>query len=94
MILAFYYPRPAFTRGRESNWTVRNGVKSSSLVELALIEHAHVGTTFRASFVHRTVATCHGYIIVYKCNFIYFGLCMFLICGNVVILYVGTTASG
>ena len=30
------------------------------IVELALIEHAHVGTTFRASFVHRTVATCHG----------------------------------
>ena len=27
-------------------------------VELALIEHAHLGRTFRASFVHKTVATC------------------------------------
>ena len=29
------------------------------IVELALIEHAHLGRTFRASFVHRTVAMCH-----------------------------------
>ena len=28
------------------------------IVELGLIEKAHVGTTFRANFVHRTVATC------------------------------------
>ena len=30
------------------------------IVKLALIEHAHLGRTFRASFVHRIVVTCHG----------------------------------
>ena len=37
--------------------SVRNGVKLS-IVELAHIERAHLGRSFRASFVCRTVAMC------------------------------------
>ena len=47
-------------RGREREREILSENENKLIVELALIEHAHLGRTFRARFVYRTVATCHG----------------------------------
>ena len=59
------------SRQSETEWRV-------IIVELALIEHAHLGRTFRASFVHRTVATCHGQLKQFLRNRIT-STCMFFL---------------